>query len=65
MHPVSSAVARSDEAEGSQVNFLPVGSDLKDLRATFVTNQTEQVLPALVNLDAAWLHFGCCQTTES
>ncbi|CAE7209073.1 inlA, partial [Symbiodinium microadriaticum] len=41
------------DLKGSQVNFLPVGSDLKDLRATFVTNQTEQVLPALVNLDVS------------
>ncbi|CAE7938239.1 GSO1, partial [Symbiodinium sp. KB8] len=43
--------------KGSQVNFLPVGRDLEDLRATFFTNQTEQVLPAMVNLDAAWLRF--------
>ena len=57
MHAVSPAAARPDEAEGSQVNFLPVGRDLEDLRATFFTNQTEQVLPAMVNLDAAWLRF--------
>ncbi|CAE7482282.1 RCH1, partial [Symbiodinium necroappetens] len=36
--------------KGSQVNFLPVGRDLKDLRATFVTRQ---LLPALVNLDVS------------
>ncbi|CAE7733082.1 inlA [Symbiodinium sp. CCMP2456] len=39
--------------KGSQVNFLPVGNDLKDLRATFVTNTTRQLLPALVNLDVS------------
>ena len=57
MHPVSRAVARPDEAQGSQVNFLPVGRDLEDLRATFFTEKTGQLLPALVNLDAAWLRF--------
>ncbi|CAE7359509.1 GSO1, partial [Symbiodinium sp. KB8] len=39
--------------KGSQVNFLPVGRDLEDLRATFFTEKTGQLLPALVNLDVA------------
>ncbi|CAE7511603.1 TMK4, partial [Symbiodinium necroappetens] len=53
VHPVSPSAARPDEAEGSQVSFLPVGSDLEDLRATFVTKKTGQLLPALVNLDVS------------
>ncbi|CAE7683161.1 RCH1 [Symbiodinium sp. CCMP2592] len=39
--------------QGSRVNFLPVGSDLEDLRATFFTNETRQLLPALANLDVS------------
>ncbi|CAE7734286.1 RLK7, partial [Symbiodinium necroappetens] len=39
--------------KGSQVNFLPVGRDLEDLRATFITEKTHQLLPALVTLDVS------------
>ncbi|CAE7622380.1 unnamed protein product [Symbiodinium necroappetens] len=39
--------------KGSQVNFLPVGRDLEDLRATFFTKKSRQLLPALVNLDVS------------
>ncbi|CAE7231885.1 GSO1, partial [Symbiodinium necroappetens] len=41
------------DLKDSQVNFLPVGSDLEDLRATFFTEKTQQLLPALVTLDVS------------
>ena len=45
-------------AEGSRVNFLPAGHDLEHLRKGFYSDEERQLLPALMNLDAALLRLG-------